>query len=131
MHPRETPGKGERGGSLLALGGPEVRGPYCEPSHVPLSSSAPPHLWPLTVHQRSSPCQAHPSPHNVEQGPQQRLLLVFNAMLGAERLHQWGNLVQVVSWHSGEEAGRAGGQSECNPRPKLSTSSTTQGGRQV
>lgn len=52
-------------------------------------------------------------------------------MLGAERLHQWGNLVQVVPRHGGEEAEGTGGQSEYNTRTMLSTSSYSQAGRQA
>lgn len=49
-----------------------------------------------------------PAPDDVLQGPKQRLLLVLDAMLGAQRLHQWGDLVEVVPGHGGEEAGGMG-----------------------
>lgn len=49
-------------------------------------------------------------------------------MLGAERLHQWGNLVQVVPRHGGKEAEGAGGQSECNAGALLFPSSYSPGG---
>lgn len=55
MLPRETPGEGERGDPLPALGRPEVSSLYCKASHVPLTS-APLNLWPLPVPQSPSTC---------------------------------------------------------------------------
>lgn len=45
-----------------------------------------------------------PSPDDVQQGLEQWLLLVWDAMLGTQGLYQWGDLVQVVARHGGEEA---------------------------
>lgn len=67
------------------------------PLPVPQDLKGPQQLW------------ARPLPDDVLQGPQQRLLLVLDAMLGAQRLHQWGNLVEVVPGHGGEKAGESVG----------------------
>lgn len=48
-----------------------------------------------------------PLPDDVLQGLQQRLLLVLDAVLGAQRLHERRHLVEVVPWHGGEEAGES------------------------
>ena len=48
-------------------------------------------------------------PDDVLQGPKQRLLLVLNAVLGAQGPHQGGDLVQVVPGHGGEKAGESTG----------------------
>ena len=51
-----------------------------------------------------------PSPDDVLQGPQQWLLLVLDAVLGAQGLHQRGHLVEVVPGHGGEEAAKSVGR---------------------
>ena len=64
---------------------------------------------------------AHPSlPDDVLQGLEQRLLLVLNAVLGAQGPHQGGDLVQVVPGHGGEKAGECTGAGvRAGPLPPL------------
>lgn len=54
-----------------------------------------------------------PLPDDVLQGLQQRLLLVLDAVLGAQRLHERRHLVEVVPWHGGEEAGESADGEDC------------------
>ena len=44
-------------------------------------------------------------PDDILQGPERRLLLVLNAVLGTQGLHQRGGLVQVVPGHGREKVG--------------------------
>lgn len=113
-------------------GSPGPRGrkgrPPASPERSPLS---PPPLWVHGLPPGCPPPGTHaPSPDDVLQGPQQRLLLVLDAMLGAQRPHQRGHLVEVVPGHRGEEAGGGPRVSGQGPgRPACSSPCAHPGGR--
>lgn len=90
---------------------PEVAGPLLSPwspaGMVPETCVSVPSLCPRDL--KGSWHPRAPLPGDVLQGLQQRLLLVLDAVFGAQGPHQRGDLVQVVPGHSGEEAGESVG----------------------